>query len=94
MISAVMEKGRTSMSDYIKREDALCVIREAYINMDMPSVPSADVVERPHGKWEELPRSENMLNVELFRCSNCGKLNIVKGNYCYICGARMDGDDK
>lgn len=73
------------MSDYIKREDVLSVIREAFSNVDI--CPTADVVEVRHGRWEH-DGSELKYR---FLCSECGyKLMDVPTNYCPNCGAKMD----
>lgn len=67
----------------------------------LESLPSADVAPVRHGRWVE----ENPLdapNCRLIKCSECGKSFIVPTNvpyadwidgrnYCYGCGARMDG---
>ena len=65
-------------------------------------IAPADVEPVRHGRWME----ENPLDApdcRLIRCSECGKSFIVPmnvpyehwidgRNYCYSCGARMDGD--
>ena len=85
------------MSEYIKREDALQALRDVlkqkkhlrppiYDAIDnVKAIPSADVVEVRHGRWEQ---------DDEFVCSVCGYKMIVGGgayNYCPNCGARMDG---
>lgn len=74
---------------------------------DVDSVPTADVVEVRHGRWEEGGRCTkgNVLYVGLI-CSECHfsiakKVNlddeetmIDNYSFCPSCGARMDGESK
>lgn len=60
---------------------------EKAINM----VPSADVVEVKHGRWEHLGGDE-------WCCTNCGEVISTEGSwekptkkFCNECGAKMDG---
>jgi len=45
-------------------------------------LPSADVVEVRHGRWE--------YNVFFWTCSKCGNDASADWDYCPHCGARMD----
>lgn len=49
-----------------------------------------------HAKWE--PDEESSVKEPCYRCSNCGAVleedyNWHNHNFCYNCGARMDGDE-
>lgn len=51
--------------------------------------PAEDVQEVRHGEWKPWD--------EMFRCSVCNDMAVLKGqanffNYCPNCGARMDGE--
>ena len=87
------------MSDYIKREDALKALREypvTKLKTAIRRLPSADVAQVRHGRWE--CGEENS-----WWCSVCGMgFYLLHGtpqenlyHYCPNCGARMDkdGDD-
>ena len=62
-------------------------------------IPAADVVEVRHAHW--VKRMEHGIGkgyevyTPIWSCSNCGRdydpasYSII--NYCYICGAKMDG---
>lgn len=58
------------------------------------SCPTADVVERKHGKWVK-GVSENGATTALF-CSVCHYENKhwYEWNFCPNCGAQMESDDK
>ena len=85
--------GKT-MSDYIKREDAMKAIgnflsREDDYFVDMAKgtiklIPSADIAPVRHGRWEECGKT--------WWCSKCGFETGLRWDYCPNCGARMDGE--
>ena len=88
------------MADYIKREDALEVVRKSSISYlgtrfaiedAIEDIPAADVVERKTGKWSEE-----------YKCSECGYSAVIRVehdgsvvwesepfNFCPNCGARL-----
>lgn len=109
MIFVLTEKGKT-MTDYIKREDAMDAVEKHYddgvgksvdtilimdeIAIDIENnIPSADVAEVQHGKWNN-HKDEHV-------CSICKDVVIADWtydydelvyDYCPHCGARMDGE--
>ena len=80
------------MSDYIKREDALDVVKyyhgwcAAYEGIRQ--MPSADVAPVRHGRWGVIDAEEP----RRYGCSECKRLSWYMENYCPNCGARMDED--
>lgn len=72
------------MSDYIKKEDAMSIIREAFSNVDI--CPSADVVEVVRCK--DCKYSQFKDNGVLRPTAYCHRLNVIisgKGKgYCYL----------
>ena len=84
------------MEEYIKRSDMLRLIAkwsDGYRYVEMPAVdmrdevnalPSADVVERKHGKWIFTGDST-------WNCSVCDEYVLSASNYCPNCGADMRG---
>lgn len=92
------------MIDYIKREDALNALKIArgYCPCaygEIKRLPVADVAEVRHGKWRGW-HGDKMVGVDEYRhyhyntCSECGKGNAVKSNYCPNCGAKMDKEER
>ena len=85
-----------TMTDYIKREDAL----EQFDYYDLGEylttqirgmlmdIPSADVAPVRHGHWEVIDAEEP----RRYGCSECKRLSWHMENYCPNCGARMDGE--
>ena len=73
-------------ADALKHE--LC-IRQHMLNADslwktleiMDAQPTADVVERKKGRWLNKGRK--------ICCSECGRVNFCKPNFCDECGAEM-----
>lgn len=89
---------------YISRKDALAVFGDvhpmdyntnAYIEK-IKTIPTADVVVRKHGQWKDsnynLVWNADGVYKAAYQCSNCGACSPIAGNYCYNCGARMDGE--
>lgn len=74
-----------SMSDYIKREDAI--------------KQSADVVEVRHGKWshdyiKDGVEYDDWLNLHCTVCGETQRDAWGKWNYCPYCGAKMDEEEQ
>ena len=97
------------MDDYIKREYAVDAVVDVYYNtpnIDLSGekleaailkIPSSDVSQVKHGRWDDSGRYRFPGGSIAVRCSECGcaltaseyKLN--SWNYCPVCGAKMDG---
>lgn len=100
MATALLEKGET-MTDYIKREDAMRPIiahdplkdlgdSRGYAEWLLNKAPSADVAPVRHGRWEVVDAEEP----RRYGCSECKRLSWNMDNYCPNCGAKMDGGDE
>ena len=99
MIIVLFQKGKT-MSDYIKREDAL----EQFDYYDLGEylttqirgmlmdIPSADVAPVRHGRWEdEFKEDAEAFVKHRYVCTVCGNWQTYgKTAYCPNCGAKMD----
>jgi len=57
----------------------------------LSDLPTADVAEVRHGRWEEI--RDPYGNLEGWLCE-CGREVKSKDNYCPSCGVRMDKEDK
>lgn len=103
------------MSEYIERSSVLAKaqweefydadadkdVAYQYVTVeDVESVPTADVVEVKHGRWE-LNGNDDDCGCSYF-CDRCGANydedwfyehgQFVQFNYCPNCGAKMDGE--
>lgn len=95
------------MSDYIKREDAECVIGRfiGYLDDDMiqrqkiaiRKIPAADVRENVRGEWIIHHEQKNVYGGVTVECSMCHTkyvvMRVADENFCRNCGARMRGND-
>ena len=84
------------MSEHIKREDAIGAILDKYVDYAgitdaIKDVPSADVVEVKHGRWENGDGSKATCLYDVY-CSVCGEVSEYSTDYCPNCGAKMDGE--
>lgn len=61
---------------------------------------SSDVAPVVHGRWELDHADTEDSSFDVVRCSTCGykayaiSVHIRNGNYCPVCGAKMDGGEK
>ena len=72
---------------------------------EIDEIPTADVQEVKHGKWEQQTEPLRWRDVDCAECSICGESYILneymdiddiryRWKYCPNCGARMDGKDE
>ena len=95
------------MAEYIKVDDVIDLARRGYLvgNRNFKSaeafilgIPTADVIERKTGKWEERTVDDPDDKYGLFRrrfyCSSCGDWQTYgKPRFCPNCGAKMEVTD-
>ena len=58
-------------------------------------MPTIDAVPVVHAHWIKTFNSDGF--VSTLRCSECGNSEnstYVPGNFCWFCGARMDGEEE
>lgn len=66
-------------------------VNMAIIRANIDDIPTADVQEVRHGKWEEVEENHIFLK---YKCSVCG-MRAYRNDYLYChCGAKMDGDSE
>lgn len=60
---------------------------------DIEKLPALDVAPVVHAHWIKIFGSDGF--VSTLRCSKCGNAEnstYIPGNFCWFCGARMDGE--
>lgn len=86
------------MIEYIKKEDALKeASHECYelrgtfarIEKAINMLPSANVIERKYGEWIESSELDIAWGKSPYTCSNCGRRQKWKSNFCPDCGTDM-----
>ena len=58
-------------------------------------LPALDVAPVVHAHWIKTSGSDGF--VSTLRCSKCGNAEnstYIPGNFCWFCGARMDGEEE
>lgn len=89
------------MSEYIKREEALEIIKRtsgdyATALAEIRKIPAADVIPAKHEKWKHDTRYESWSSY--FICSGCKHSAKFKYYriplFCPNCGAKMDLDNR
>lgn len=92
------------MDEYIKREAVIDLITRRYENpeictQEINSIPAADVAPVVHARWIHSRYEDCSEQFELVKCSQCNHeayamaFYVRGGNYCPVCGAKMDGGD-
>ena len=80
--------------EYIEREAAKKVLADDYAYAAaklLDTVPTADVQEVRHGKWERALNQKHSAKWSTrVACSICHKQGCYKYNFCPNCGAKMD----
>ena len=63
----------------------------------LESIPAADVAIVAHGEWKYDHTDHMNGDFAVLKCSECGYMayaiseHVMNGNYCPMCGAKMDG---
>ena len=90
------------MAEYIERETVIDLITRRYENpeictQEINNIPAADVAHVVHGRWVHSRYEDCSEQFELVRCSQCNHeayamaFYVRGGNYCPVCGSKMDG---
>ena len=94
------------MNDAISRSAVHIVINSQIFDTEYPSeldelerqidaLPALDVAPVVHAHWIKTFGSDGF--VSTLRCSKCGNAEnstYIPGNFCWFCGAKMDGDSE
>ena len=94
------------MTDAISRAAVHIVINSQIFDTEYPSeldelerqidaLPALDVAPVVHAHWIKTFGSDGF--VSTLRCSKCGNSEnstYIPGNFCWFCGAKMDGDSE
>ncbi len=92
------------MAECIEREAVIDLITRRYENpeictQEINSIPAADVAPVVHARWIHSRYEDCSEQFELVKCSQCNHeayamaFYVRGGNYCPVCGAKMDGGD-
>ena len=57
------------------------------------SIPALDVAPVVHARWIVKRMAGNIIALQCSSCENYDNPSKVRGNFCWNCGARMDGEE-
>ena len=87
--------------EYIEREAVIDIFKEGFkyeepmmlewANSRINSIPAADVAPVVHGEWIPIVSYFHGKPDGRYYCSECHRVETMKGIYCRLCGALMDG---
>ena len=88
VVELIKNYGKGAIEDGLRTLDPVDDI--VFLAKGVDLIPTADVAEVRHGKWEYIGTDKNG---NVFRCSNCtNRIGLDKQTYyCPNCGAKMDG---
>ena len=75
------------------RNDDLYPVELDWIAMDISVLPTLDAAPVAHAHWIKTFGNDGF--VSMLRCSKCGNAEnstYIPGNFCWFCGAKMDGE--
>ena len=59
---------------------------------DIVDAPALDVAPVVHARWIAIRMAGERVAIQCSACRNYDNPSKVRGNYCWYCGAKMDGD--
>lgn len=84
--SAVLEIfERNSITDLI-------VVGNKTVKQHIYDAPALDVAPVVHARWIPIMLYGGVHAIKCSACNNCDNPSKVPGNYCWQCGAKMDGE--
>lgn len=70
------------------------LVRDLILIDEETRVPAADVAPVVHGEWIPIVSYFHGKPDGRYYCSVCHRVETMKGIYCRLCGAKMDGGKK
>lgn len=59
---------------------------------EIEMLPALDVAPVVHARWIAIRMAGERVAIQCSACKNYDNPSKVRGNYCWNCGAKMDGD--
>lgn len=78
---------------HLSRPTELCFSEQDVVRIiDMR--PTIDAVPVVHGHWIKVLGGNGLVStIRCSECDNCDNPSYIPGNYCWFCGAKMDGGE-
>ena len=85
-----MESALNNVGIKVDADELFRDIAENRLPVWIDELPTADVQEVRHGRWEKWDAYAPSGNYTMFQCSVCASLYYNPTHYCPNCGAKMD----
>lgn len=91
MNDAVSRSAVLAIIDALRDDDRYPVDLD-WLARDIKVLPRLDAVPVVHARWIVKRMAGETIALQCSACKNCDNPSKVRGNYCWSCGAKMDGD--
>lgn len=90
---ALLESG--ICAEYGYNDNGLLLIPMRDVINSIRNAPTIDAKPVRHGRWIKVLGGNGLVStIRCSECDNCDNASYIPGNYCWFCGAKMDGDDE
>ena len=71
----------------------LYIDKSLYAEHRIEKAPTIDAEPVRHGHWIKVLGGNGLVStIRCSECDNCDNPSYIPGNYCWFCGAKMDGE--
>lgn len=88
---ALLESG--ICAEYGYNDNGLLLIPMRDVTNSIRNAPTIDAEPVRHGHWIKVLVGNGLVStIRCSECDNCDNPSYIPGNYCWFCGAKMDGE--
>ena len=88
---ALLESG--ICAEYGYNDNGLLLIPMRDVTNSIRNAPTIDAEPVRHGNWIKVLGGNGLVStIQCSECDNCDNPSYIPGNYCWFCGAKMDGE--
>lgn len=80
-------------AEYGYNDNGLLLIPMRDVINSIRNAPTIDAEPVRHGRWIKVLGGNGLVStIRCSECGNCDNPSYIMGNYCWFCGAKMDGE--